>query len=178
MPVTNRKNRKYSVVPYQESWVQDFQRIESELKPVFGDLAIAFEHVGSTAVEGMSGKPTIDVLIIVRNIQDVDALNEEMKKLGYTTLGDYIQQDLRLFAKEMNGERLINVHCSKQGHGHIKEMIVMRDFLRSHPAEAKEYAELKLDLFAKHPDDYIAYRAVKDSYLQEMKKRALAWSEK
>lgn len=178
MTVTNRKNRKYSVVPYQESWAQDFQRIESELKPVFGDLAIAFEHVGSTAVEGMSGKATIDVLIVVRNIQDVDALNEKMEKLGYTPLGDYIEQDGRLFAKEANGERLVNVHCSEQGHAHIEEMIVMRDFLRSHPAEAKEYTELKLDLFAKHPDDYIAYRAVKDPYLQEMKKRAFAWSEK
>jgi GrpB-like predicted nucleotidyltransferase (UPF0157 family) len=175
MSVTNRKNRKYSIVPYQKSWVQDFLLIESELRPLFGELALAFEHVGSTAVDGMSGKATIDVLIVVRNILDVDALNGDMEKLGYTVLGDYIKQGGRLFAKEVDGERMVNVHCSEPDHDHIKEMIIMRDFLRSHPDEAKAYADLKIDLFQKYPEDYVAYRAVKDPYLVKMKTRALEW---
>lgn len=173
MTVTNRENRKYAIVSYQKSWAQDFLRIKSELKPLFGDLAIDFEHVGSTAVEGMSGKATIDVLVVVQDIHDIDTLNMDMEELGYVVLGDYIKQGGRLFAKEVNGERIQNVHCFEFGHGHIDEMIIMRDFLRSHPNEAKRYAKLKEELFAKHPNDYVAYRAIKDPYLAQVKKRAM-----
>lgn len=175
MDFTTRKNRKYSVVPFQPSWVQSFLHIESQLKPLFGDLAIEFQHVGSTAVEGMSGKATIDVLIVVRHIHAVDSLNHHMEQLGYKVLGDYLKQGGRLFAKEVDGERIANVHCFELDHGHIREMLVMRDFLRSHPDEAERYEKLKIDLFSKYPDDYIAYRAVKDPYLQEMKVRAFEW---
>ena len=178
MTITNRKNRKYSIVPYQKTWAQDFFRIEAELKPLFGDLAIAFEHVGSTAVERMSGKATIDVLVIVGSILDVDALNQDMEQLGYTALGDYIKQGGRLFAKEISDERIVNVHCFEFDHDHIQEMIIMRDFLRSHPDELEQYAKLKRNLFAKHPNDYIAYRANKDPYLAQMKARAIKWNAK
>lgn len=175
MKVTNRKERKYSIVPYRESWAHDFLRIETELKPLFGDLAMKFEHVGSTAVEGMSGKPTLDVLVIVKNIANVDTLNEAMAELGYAALGEYVAPSGRLFAKEANNERLVNVHCFEKDHPHAQEMIVMRDFLQIHPDELKAYADLKIELYRKFSDDYQAYRHVKDPYLAEMKERAMKW---
>lgn len=172
---SSRKDRKYSIVPYQPSWATDFETIKEQIASVFGDLAVEIMHVGSTAILGMSGKSTIDVLVIVSVISEVDDLNGTMSELGYAALGEYVAPNGRLFAKEVNNERLVNVHCFEKDHPHAQEMIVMRDFLQSHPDEAKAYADLKIRLYEQYPDDYQAYRHVKDPYLAEMKVRAMEW---
>lgn len=177
MSITSRRNRKYSVLPYQESWKNDLQRIKKQLAPIFGEIAISIEHVGSTAVAGMSGKPTIDILVIVTSLQEVDYLNASMKKLGYVALGNYVDENGRLFALEENGERLVNVHCFENNHPHVRQLIVMRDFLQTHLDESEKYAQLKMDLYEKYPNDYVAYRTVKDPYLKEMQKRAFEWDD-
>lgn len=177
MQTSSRKDRKYTVLPYQPNWSSDFQAIKEQLASVFGDQALDIMHVGSTAIEGMSGKPTIDVLVIVNDIASVDGLNKAMTTLGYEALGGYVTPKGRLFAKEEDHERLVNVHCFERGHPNAHEMMIMRDFLLTHPDEVKAYADLKLDLYSKHPNDYVAYRAVKDPYLAEMKVRALEWEQ-
>ncbi len=175
MQASSRKDRKYTILPYQPSWASEFQAIKEQLTAVFGDQAIEIMHVGSTAIAGMNSKPTVDVLVIVKNMASVDSLNELMAKCGYEALGDYVAPNGRLFVKEQNNERLVNIHCFERNHPHAQEMIVMRDFLQSHPDEAKAYADLKLDLYNKHPNDYVAYRAVKDPYLAAMRVRAMEW---
>ncbi len=177
MEVSSRKNRKYTIVPYRPSWSVDFEAIRKQLLPVFGERAIEIMHVGSTAVVGMSGKPTIDILVIVNDIATVDGLNRAMSELGYVALGEYVAPHGRLFAKEESGERSTNVHCFERKHPHAQEMIVMRDYLQSHPDEIKAYANLKIDLYSKYPDDYQGYRHAKDPYLAEMKARAVKWAQ-
>lgn len=175
MQSSSRKDRKYTILPYQSSWADDFEAIKQQLTAVFGNQALEIMHVGSTAIVGMSGKPTIDVLVVVSTIADLDDLNGTMSELGYTALGEYVAPNGRLFAKEVNNERLVNVHCFEKDHPHAQEMIEMRDFLQNHPDEAKAYADLKIRLYDKYPDDYQAYRHVKDPYLAEMKERAIEW---
>lgn len=177
MPTSSAKDRAYTVIPYQESWRDNFEAIKNQLSPIFGDQAIDIMHVGSTAVVGMSGKPTIDVLVIVNDITGIDALNGTMAELGYVALGEYVAPNSRLFAKEENNERLVNIHCFERNHPHAQEMIVMRDFLQNHPEEAKAYADLKIDLHRRYPDDYKEYRHFKDPYLTKMKARAIEWAE-
>lgn len=171
MSVTSAKDRKYAVVPYQKSWKDDFVAIKNQLSEIFGDTAIKILHVGSTAIEGMSGKPTIDVLVAVDNIESADRAVDAMSAIDYVALGEYVASDSRLFAKEVDGERIVNVHCFEATHPHAQEMIAMRDFFQDNPDEAKEYAKLKIDLFNKYPNDYKSYRAFKDPYLTKIKER-------
>lgn len=171
MSVTSAKDRKYTIVPYQESWKDDFVTIKNQLSEIFDNSTIEILHVGSTAIEGMSGKPTIDVLVIVDKIENVDHVVDAMSAIGYVALGEYVTSGGRLFAKEIDGERIVNVHCFKAAHPHAQEMIAMRDFFQNNPDKAKEYAELKIDLFQKYPNDYKSYRAFKDPYLTKIKEQ-------
>ena len=177
MPTSSAKDRAYTVIPYQESWRDNFETIKNQLLPVFSSRAIEIIHVGSAAIVGMSGKPTIDVLVIINDIARIDDLNATMTELGYVALGEYVAPNSRLFAKEENNERLVNIHCFERSHPHAQEMIVMRDFLQSHPEEAEAYADLKIDLYRRYPDDYKEYRHFKDPYLTKMKARAIEWAE-
>lgn len=168
-------NRKYVIVPYNPEWPKMFQRIRNTLVPVFGNIAERIEHIGSTAIPGMVGKPTVDVLVIVKHIFEVDALNLKMADLGYLALGEYVVPGGRLFALEKNSERQANIHCFAADHPKTKQLLSWREYLLTHPEEAHAYAQLKQNLYTRYPTDYGAYRKEKDAYMTELNKRAEAW---
>lgn len=175
MPKHDYSQRSYIVVPYDTNWPKAFEKIRETVTHVFGNIAERIEHVGSTSVPGMAGKPTIDVLVIVKDISVVDSLNSKMAELGYEALGEYVAPGGRLFTLEENGERLVNIHCFQPDHQKTRRFLSLRDYLRLHPEEAKAYAKLKLDLYRRYPSDYGAYRKEKDAYMKDLDERAEKW---
>jgi GrpB-like predicted nucleotidyltransferase (UPF0157 family) len=157
--------RSYVVVPYDPNWPMAFEKVRCAVAPVFGDIAERIEHVGSTSIPGMAGKPTIDMLVIAKDISAVDELNSKLAELGYKALGEYVAPGGRLFAFEKNGERLVNIHCFPIDHRKSRQLLSLREYLRAHPKESKAYAKLKIDLFHRFPTDYGAYRKEKDTYI-------------
>lgn len=170
MAKTEYKNRKYTIEKYNPEWKKQFESETEILYPIFSDKAISIEHIGSTSVPGLAGKPTIDILITVENIKIADELSEKIESIGYKNLGDYINQGSRLFVKEENNTRLVNLHVFATEHSHVKEMVDLRNYFRSHPEKMKEYNKLKFELVEKYPDDYDLYRKYKDEWMENLKK--------
>lgn len=165
------KNRKYTVEPYDAEWKRRFETEMQILRPIFSDKAISIEHVGSTAVPGLAGKPTIDILITVEKIEIADELSEKIESVGYKSLGDYINRGSRLFIKEADNERLVNLHIFGANHPHVQDMINLRNYFRSHPEMVKEYSRLKFELAEKYPNDYGLYRKFKDEWMNNLKEK-------
>lgn len=163
------KNRKYDIVPYSPKWKDQFDGEAKILSSIFGDSAIAIEHVGSTAVPGLSGKPTIDVLLLVEDIAIAEILKSKMEEVGYKSLGEYVSPGTRLFVKEENNTRISNIHIFPKDHPHAKEMLLLRDYFRKRPELVEEYSRLKFELLAKYPDDYGSYRKYKDEWMENLK---------
>ncbi len=161
-------NRKYSIVAYNPLWAQRFNELSNVLGGIYGEYANTIEHVGSTAVPGMAGKPTIDVLIFVQDMKFADFLAEKMKQAGFENLGEYVKQGTRLFVHEVDGTRICNVHVFQKDDPKGEEMLKIRDYFLSHSGKVQEYSELKLRLFAKYPNDYATYRKYKDEWMQEL----------
>ena len=80
--------RHVVVMPYDERWTQDFEAIASEIRNVLGELALAIEHVGSTAVLGLSAKPIIDIDVVIRDYAALDAVVCALRK--YRTNGRHV----------------------------------------------------------------------------------------
>ena len=59
----------------------------------------------------------------------------------------------------------MNVHIFPENHIHVKEMLGVRDYLRSHPEKVEEYNNLKQELYKKYPNDYGMYRKYKDDWM-------------
>ena len=55
------RTKSVIVLPYDRAWKSDFEAIKQEIASAIGDWIVGIEHVGSTAVEGMSAKPCIDI---------------------------------------------------------------------------------------------------------------------
>jgi GrpB-like predicted nucleotidyltransferase (UPF0157 family) len=51
----------------------EFDRLRRRALTVLGGLVVVVEHVGSTAIPGLAGKPVIDLDIVVSSPEDVSA---------------------------------------------------------------------------------------------------------
>ena len=167
----NYKDRKYTVVSYDLNWQTNFNEEAKAIRKIFGD-AIPIEHIGSTSVPGMQGKACIDVLVIPKNLEVVKKHVSEMENAGYTYRGAFVRDDALLFAKIENSTLRANIHFFPEGHSHICEMLILRDYLRSHPKEVAEYSALKEKLYLEYPQDYAEYRKGKDIYMEKLIQRA------
>ena len=157
------KTAKVIVLPYDTAWKTAFEEIKKELEEAIGDLIIGIEHVGSTAVEGLSAKPCIDIDVIIRDYSIFDAVVCKLKTIGYIHEGDLGIKDREAF-KYSDKPHLLNHHLyvcpqdSEELHRHI----TFRDFLRSNPEAVKKYSlskEKAAQLFPDSIDQYIEYKS-------------------
>ena len=164
------KDRLYTIEAYNPTWKRQFDQEARQIQMIFGKLAVRIEHIGSTAIVGLCGKPTTDILVLMQDMLNVDAVSTEMIRHGYKDMGAYVTQDSRLFVKESNGSRLVNVHVFQVDHVHVKEMLWVRDYLRDNPEKVAEYNAVKKSLYAKYPHDYGMYRKYKDEWMSNLMK--------
>ena len=155
--------KRVVVLPYDKAWKTAFEGIRQELEAALGNGILGIEHVGSTAVEGLSAKPCIDLDVIIRDYRVFDAVVQKLEEIGYFHEGDLGIRDREAFRYE--GKNHLMTHhlyvCprdSRELHRHL----VFRDFLRSNPGAAEEYGRVKEQgarLFPEDIEGYMAYKA-------------------
>jgi GrpB-like predicted nucleotidyltransferase (UPF0157 family) len=152
-----------------------FEAEASLLTSIMGTELVRLHHIGSTAVPGLRSKPIIDMLAEVRNIE-LDSLDERMASAGYTPKGEYGIPGRRYFYRGTGEKHSHHLHAFQTGDAEIARHLLFRDYLRSHPGEARDYGELKESLATRFPTDIEAYMDGKDAFINEMDRRAVAWS--
>jgi GrpB-like predicted nucleotidyltransferase (UPF0157 family) len=174
-----------AIVPYDERWPGEFDRIATELRGALATHAIGIDHIGSTAVPGLSAKDVIDVQITARDLEP--AIAEALLDAGYVQLPDVIADHLppglgdapgdwsKWLFIEPPGRRRINVHVRVAGRPNQRYALLVRDFLRADPRVAAAYAELKRRLAAALADP-ADYPDVKDPAVDLIYLAADAWA--
>ena len=84
-----RENRKYSVVEYNPAWPEKFNEIKLFLESVFKEKLEKIEHFGSTAIPGMKAKPVVDVLLVVKKMENFTEERDEMISAGWKFDANY-----------------------------------------------------------------------------------------
>ncbi|HBY96185.1 MAG TPA: hypothetical protein DEP84_19900 [Chloroflexi bacterium] len=167
--------RNIVVVPYDLSWVNAFQHEAERLAAIFGDELLSIHHIGSTAVPGLSAKPVIDIMPLVRNLDRVELFNAALINLGYEPLGENGIAGRRYFVKGGDENRTHNVHLYEPDNPEVARHLDFRDYLRAHPEEAQQYGRLKEMLARQFPHDIFGYMAGKDSFIKEILHKAHEW---
>ncbi|MDG6103314.1 GrpB family protein [Dactylosporangium aurantiacum] len=147
--------RSVVVADYDPAWPQRFAAARAAITEALGDLVVAIEHVGSTAVPGLPAKPVIDIDLTVGDSADEAAYVPALVRLGY-----------RLVLREpwWHGHRML-VSAAEDVHLHVwpphsPELVrhrLFRDWLRTHPDDLERYAGTKRSLArdtAERPGDY------------------------
>lgn len=156
--------RKIEVVEYDPNWPELFELEAERIKQALGSNCIEIHHIGSTSIPGLSAKPIIDMLPIVRDIQAVDKAIKAMESLGYEAKGEYGIAFRRYFQKGKN-IRTHQAHVYQEADPEISRYLKFRDWMRSHATDAKNYAKLKKELAQKFPHDILQYCNGKDAFV-------------
>ena len=156
--------KNIEVVTYSPQWPDLFELEAAHIKQALGTNCLIIHHIGSTSVPGLCAKPIIDILPVVKSILDVDSAARAMEDLGYEAKGEYGIAFRRFFQKSKN-IRTHNVHVYEQGDPEIDRYLKFRDWMRSHEDDAQEYANLKMELAEKFPQDIMQYCNGKDPFV-------------
>lgn len=167
--------RKVEVVPYHGDWPAMFSSEADNLRRILGNEVLSIHHFGSTSIPGVSAKPIIDILVIVRNIEVIDGFNPQLAVIGYHAVGEYGIPGRRFFYKGSDDSRSHHLHIYQSGNPHILRHLIFRDYMRTHPAPAHDYARLKESLARQFPEDMEQYIAGKNAFVKEQEKNALEW---
>ncbi|QUG42296.1 GrpB family protein [Psychrobacillus sp. INOP01] len=166
--------RKVLVEKYSTDWKKKFDEEAILLQKIFGLEIQMIHHIGSTSVNGLSAKPIIDMMPVVRDITKIDAYNEAMIAIGYEPKGENGLSGRRYFQKG-GDNRTHHVHIYELGNREIERHLAFRDFLRVHPVIAKKYGDLKKALAEKFPYDIDAYINGKENLAKEIEQQAIKW---
>jgi GrpB-like predicted nucleotidyltransferase (UPF0157 family) len=160
------------MVEYDPKWPAQFERLRERIEAAMGPLALAIEHVGSTAVPNMCAKPIIDLDVVVRH-EDVPAAIAAVEALGYRhegNLGIDGREAFRWIADFPEHHLYV---CPERSPA-LERHLLVRDYLRKHAEAAREYAELKKRLARKYRDDRTKYQAAKADFVDALLEKARA----
>jgi GrpB-like predicted nucleotidyltransferase (UPF0157 family) len=139
-----------------------------------GDLVIAIEHIGSTAVLNLGGKPIIDIMPAVGRLEDAELCVEPLEAIGYEYVPEYneIIPERRYFHKGPPEGRTHHLHMVERTSEFWERHLLFRDWLRTHPEDAEEYYRLKQELADRFDRDRDGYTDAKTSFIEAIVAKA------
>ncbi len=131
---------------------------------------VRMSHIGSTAVPGLLAKPTIDILVEIKDGTDTAALIAAMQREAYR----YLEQP-----KNPPPHMMFIKGYTEQGfkgqafHVHVRyggdwDELYFRDYLLAHPETAVEYARLKQELKERYECDRDGYTEAKTDFIKRV----------
>lgn len=162
------------IVPYDLQWPILFEQEKTLLIKALNDWDIAIEHIGSTAVPGLSAKPIIDILLGVNSLADVNAeFIKKLEMIGYEYVPEYekeMPERCYFRKKSPAGKRIANLHVAVKNSLFWHRHINFRDYLRNNPLAAKDYEHLKRALAEQHTDTQ-EYARAKTDFIKSIERK-------
>ena len=159
------------ISPYNYNWPILFNKEKIILENILGPkLALRIEHFGSTAVPGLSAKPTIDILVITPEKDiDKDSVIEIMTAHGYIKMHEVTDHIMFVKGYTINGIKgqAYHIHMGPSNDYNLSDRIYFRDFLRVNKDVAKKYEELKKELASEFKYDREGYTNSKTDFIKK-----------
>lgn len=131
---------------YDAARVERFHAEARLVADALGDLVRQIEHVGSTAVPGLAGKPTVDIAVGVETLELPPEAMDRMRDAGFRHEVDEVRPWRRGFVKGDEVPREVIVHVVEWQGPNWRSFLGFRDALRADPGLAAEYERLKRSL--------------------------------
>jgi len=179
MNQTMRAGDPVWIAPYDDTWPAQFQTLAFPLRKALGSVALRIDHIGSTAVPGLTAKPILDVQISVADFEPLDAYRVPMEHLGYVFRAANPDLTKRYFREPPRQPR-VHFHVRRAGSFSEQFALLFRDNLRTHSEAASQYADLKIRLALQHSavGDRLAYTEAKGPFIWQMVVRADEWAQR
>jgi GrpB-like predicted nucleotidyltransferase (UPF0157 family) len=160
---------RVQVHPADPQWQRRGEVLRHEL-----DLALArwlrapVEHVGSTAVPGLTARPILDLQAAVADLDCAPAVAQALAgRVWRLVPAELDARPWRRFLVQVRESmRVAHLHLLSADSKRWSEQPAFRDALLNDPGLAQRYAALKQELAVRHADDREAYTAAKTDFVR------------
>lgn len=154
---------------YAPEWPERFRAEAERIRAALGPRVTSIEHVGSTAVPGLMGKPVLDIALAVSDESAADACIAPLESLGYEYRGPYGEDPRRrYYVRDVEGRRVAQIHLYILPATAWDEKLAFRDALRADPALAQAYAAEKRRVAGAVGWDKGAYSVAKGPFVERV----------
>jgi len=177
-----RRARIYPIIlsEYNPAWPEWFSIEKAELERLIGaENIFRISHIGSTAVPGLTAKPTVDILLEINEATNINKLTAALSSPEYICLsGTALTMPvppphimfLKGYLSKGFAEKVFHIHVRYPGDHDSLYKLFFRDYLITHPEAAAEYAELKRVLLKDYKHNRDGYTDAKRAFIQEILK--------
>ncbi|MDO5569012.1 MAG: GrpB family protein [bacterium] len=153
---------------YNKKWKEDYESEKKLLEDVLGDKIIEIHHIGSTSIDGLMAKPVIDILIVIKSLNEINQIEEILKDYDYENRGQQVVSDRFFFAKGPEIARSHYIHFTEPNSNTYYNQVYFKRYLIEHPEYIKKYCDLKQVLAEKYADERPKYTQGKNEFITEV----------
>jgi len=150
--------------PQYKNWYEDEK--QNLLNIVEPETIIRINHIGSSAVEGLISKPTIDILLEIDGSCNVTKLINTLTEYGWGLMQKESDPMKLKFCKgytpEGFAEKVYHLHVAYIGDW---SELYFRDYLVTYPNVAAKYGKIKISLLKKFEHDRDGYTKKKSDFI-------------
>lgn len=168
---TDRPVGAIEIRDYDPNWPLEFERQATRIQRALGDLALAIDHAGSTAVPGLAAKPILDIVLTVSDSANEASYSPALAQLGYVLKvreADWFEHRMFKITNPATNLHVFSVGCPE-----IERMLRFRDWLRSNPRDRQLYESVKRRLSLEQWQYVQNYADAKSRVVADIMERAI-----
>ncbi|WP_152657993.1 GrpB family protein [Oceanobacillus sp. CFH 90083] len=168
------KRDEVRLVDYTPEWNEEFIRVKKELVENTNLGENRIQHIGSTAIKGMSAKPIIDILAGVDDLSKVDkSLFKDFTRAGFLRLkverpGEIV---LAKFTDDTYEVKTHYIHLVEYQKELWNNLIFFKDYLNLDETARKQYLKIKLKYLKKSSTGVKEYTDFKEEFVKDIFKK-------
>lgn len=165
------KSDEVRLVDYTSAWNDEFIRVKKEIKEYTNLEEYRIEHIGSTAIKGMSAKPIIDIIVGIEDLSKIDKLLFlNFNRAGFLRLKVERPEEIVLakFTDDTYKEKTHYIHLVEYQKELWNNLIFFRDFLNSDETARKKYLEVKLEYLKMSSTGIKEYTEFKEEFVKSI----------
>ena len=162
------KNGTVTLENNYDVWKSMFEDEKERLNRIFNEDSFTIEHVGSTAVKGLSAKPIIDIVVGINSFDELNKYKQELS--NYYTIKENVDTNEMLLIKENENETFFLIHVLLITGTRYQNMIKFKNILINNKSIFKEYETLKQKLAQEFSSDRKMYTKSKNEFIENILK--------
>lgn len=136
------------------------------------DTIKRINHIGSTSVEGLISKPTVDILLEIDSNTNIEEMKSKLIAAGWGLMTSSSTPNLNIifqkgYTPEGFAEKVFHLHVRLLGDWNE---LYFRDYLLIHKGIAEEYGNLKEQLKEKYEHNRDGYTEAKTEFIMKYTK--------
>ncbi|TDL32882.1 GrpB family protein [Jeotgalibacillus sp. S-D1] len=165
------KRDEVRLVDYTPEWREEFIRVKKEIAEYTNFEENRIQHIGSTAIKGMSAKPVIDILVGVDDLSKVDeSFLKDFSKIGFLRLkverpGEIV---LAKFTDDTYEEKTHFIHLVEYQKELWVNLVFFRDYLNSNETARKKYLDIKMEYLKNSSKGVNEYTDFKEEFVKSI----------